>query len=96
MTAPIACGIHAVRVLLLRSPARVRRVLLAGGRDAGRLGEIRALAERGELFGRPRQLVPIEIVECDQAATAEPRDFCRRDRRRQSEADRVGANWLPK
>ncbi len=46
MAAPLACGIHAVRVLLLRSPARVRRVLLAGGRDAGRLGEIRALAER--------------------------------------------------
>jgi len=46
MAAPVACGIHAVRVLLLRSPARVRRVLTAGGRDAGRLGEIRALAER--------------------------------------------------
>jgi len=46
MAAPLACGIHAVRVLLLRSPARVRRVLLAGGRDAGRLGEIRSLAER--------------------------------------------------
>jgi len=46
MAVPVACGIHAVRVLLMRSPARVRRVLLAGGRDAGRLGEIRALAGR--------------------------------------------------
>jgi 23S rRNA (guanosine2251-2'-O)-methyltransferase len=46
MTASVACGIHAVRVLLLRNPARVRRVLLAAGRDGGRLGEIRALAER--------------------------------------------------
>jgi 23S rRNA (guanosine2251-2'-O)-methyltransferase len=46
MAAPVACGIHAVRVLLSRSPARVRRVLLAGGRDAGRLAELRVLAER--------------------------------------------------
>jgi len=35
-----------VRVLLERSPGRVRRVLLAGGRDARRLDELRALAAR--------------------------------------------------
>jgi 23S rRNA (guanosine2251-2'-O)-methyltransferase len=46
MAGPIAYGIHAVRVLLDRHPQRVRRVLLAGGRDAGRLAEIRALAQR--------------------------------------------------
>ena len=46
MVAPIAYGIHAVRVLLTRYPQRVRRVLLAGGRDAGRLAEIRTLAQR--------------------------------------------------
>jgi 23S rRNA (guanosine2251-2'-O)-methyltransferase len=42
----VAYGIHAVRVLLDRHPQRVRRVLLAGGRDAGRLAEIRTLAQR--------------------------------------------------
>jgi 23S rRNA (guanosine2251-2'-O)-methyltransferase len=35
-----------VRVLLERSPGRVRRVLVLGGRDAGRAAEIRALAGR--------------------------------------------------
>lgn len=45
MTAAVAYGIHAVRVLLARQPQRVRRVLLTGGRDAGRLAEIRALAQ---------------------------------------------------
>ena len=42
----VAYGIHAVRVLIERSPRRVRRVLLASGRDAGRLGELRSLAQR--------------------------------------------------
>jgi 23S rRNA (guanosine2251-2'-O)-methyltransferase len=46
MAAPVAYGIHAVRVLLTRYPQRVRRVLLAGGRDARRLAEIRTLAQR--------------------------------------------------
>jgi len=46
MPAPVACGIHSVRVLLSRHPQRVRRVLLADGREAGRLAEIRALADR--------------------------------------------------
>jgi 23S rRNA (guanosine2251-2'-O)-methyltransferase len=45
MASPVAYGIHAVRVLLTRHPERVRRVLLAGGRDAGRLAEIRTLAQ---------------------------------------------------
>jgi 23S rRNA (guanosine2251-2'-O)-methyltransferase len=46
MAAAVAYGIHAVRVLLTRQPQRVRRVLLAGGRDVGRLAEIRALAQK--------------------------------------------------
>jgi 23S rRNA (guanosine2251-2'-O)-methyltransferase len=46
MPGPVAYGVHAVRVLLTRSPGRVRRVLLSGGRYAGRLAEIRSLAER--------------------------------------------------
>jgi 23S rRNA (guanosine2251-2'-O)-methyltransferase len=46
MASPVAYGVHAVRVALARSPARVRRVLLASGGEAGRLAEIRALAER--------------------------------------------------
>ena len=45
MTSPVAYGLHAVRVLLTRSPARVRRVLVASGRDAGRHAEIRTLAQ---------------------------------------------------
>jgi 23S rRNA (guanosine2251-2'-O)-methyltransferase len=46
MAAHVACGIHSVRVLLSRQPQRVRRVLLAGGREAARLTEIRALAQQ--------------------------------------------------
>jgi 23S rRNA (guanosine2251-2'-O)-methyltransferase len=45
VTSPVAYGLHAVRVLLTRSPARVRRVLVASGRDAGRHAEIRTLAQ---------------------------------------------------
>jgi 23S rRNA (guanosine2251-2'-O)-methyltransferase len=44
--APVAYGIHAVRVMLSRSPQRVRRVLVGPGRDAGRLAELKALAVR--------------------------------------------------
>ena len=46
MADPVTYGLHAVRVLLSRNPGRVRRVLLAGGREAGRVAEIRGLAER--------------------------------------------------
>ncbi len=46
MTSPVAYGIHSVRVLLARHPQRVRRVMIAGGREAGRLAEVRALAQR--------------------------------------------------
>jgi 23S rRNA (guanosine2251-2'-O)-methyltransferase len=46
MAGPVACGIHAVRLLLERSPGRVQRLLLSSGRDAGRLAELRALAGR--------------------------------------------------
>jgi 23S rRNA (guanosine2251-2'-O)-methyltransferase len=45
VTSPVAYGLHTVRVLLTRSPARVRRVLVASGRDAGRHAEIRDLAQ---------------------------------------------------
>jgi 23S rRNA (guanosine2251-2'-O)-methyltransferase len=43
---PVAYGIHAVRILLGRSPQRVKRLLLGAGRDAARLNELRVLAER--------------------------------------------------
>jgi len=46
MPDPVAYGIHSVRVLLTRTPQRVRRVLLASGREATRLGELRELAQR--------------------------------------------------
>jgi len=42
---PVACGIHAVRVLLVKNPRRVRRVLIGTRGEAKRLAEIRALAE---------------------------------------------------
>jgi len=42
----VTYGIHAVRVLLLRSPARVRRLWLSGRRGGPRLAELQALAER--------------------------------------------------
>lgn len=42
----VAYGMHTVRVLLTRSPARVRRVLIVSGRDAARHAEIRQLALR--------------------------------------------------
>ncbi len=46
MVNTVAYGIHAVRVMLARTPQRVRRVHVAAGRDAGRHAEIRALAGR--------------------------------------------------
>jgi 23S rRNA (guanosine2251-2'-O)-methyltransferase len=45
MAASVAYGIHAVRVLLVRHPQRVKRLWLAGGREAGRLAEVRTLAQ---------------------------------------------------
>ena len=46
MSAPVAYGLHSVRMLIERHPERVRRVLLVGGRDAGRVAELRALASK--------------------------------------------------
>jgi 23S rRNA (guanosine2251-2'-O)-methyltransferase len=43
---PVTYGIHAVRVLLMRSPRRLKRLLLRARRDDRRLGELRTLAER--------------------------------------------------
>jgi 23S rRNA (guanosine2251-2'-O)-methyltransferase len=49
MSDSLAYGIHAVRVLLLRNPARVRRLRVSAGRDDRRLGELRALATRAHI-----------------------------------------------
>jgi 23S rRNA (guanosine2251-2'-O)-methyltransferase len=49
MTQAVAYGMHAVRVLLERSPQRVRRILLAQGKEAGRHAEIRALAQQASV-----------------------------------------------
>ena len=66
MTAPVAYGIHSVRVLLLRHPQRVRRVMVAGGREAGRLAEVRALAQRAGV-----QLSTVEEAQLDKLAAGE-------------------------
>jgi 23S rRNA (guanosine2251-2'-O)-methyltransferase len=39
-------GFHAVRLLLQRSPGRVKQLYLAAGRPGGRAGELAALAQR--------------------------------------------------
>lgn len=49
MTQAVAYGMHAVRVLLERSPQRVRRILLAQGKEAGRHAELRALAQQASV-----------------------------------------------
>ena len=46
MSQSVAFGIHAVRVMLSCSPRRVRRVLVMSGREAGRLAELKDLAQR--------------------------------------------------
>ena len=66
MVSPVAYGIHAVRVLLSRQPGRVRRVLLAGGRDAGRLAEVRALAQQAGV-----QVASVELAQLDRLAEGE-------------------------
>jgi 23S rRNA (guanosine2251-2'-O)-methyltransferase len=63
MSQSVAYGIHSIRVLLTRSPQRVRRVLLASGRDAGRLGELRELAQRASV-----QVVPADDGTLDRLA----------------------------
>ena len=48
--ANLAYGIHSVRVLLQRSPQRVRQVWLASSRDAAaRLQELRSLAQQAQI-----------------------------------------------
>jgi 23S rRNA (guanosine2251-2'-O)-methyltransferase len=66
MASPVAYGIHAVRVLLSRQPGRVRRVLVAGGRDAGRLAEVRALAQQAGV-----QVASVEPAQLDRLAEGE-------------------------
>jgi len=63
MSKPVAYGIHAVRVLLMRTPQRVQRVLLAQGRDAARLAELRTLAQRAAVA-----VVAAEAAELDALA----------------------------
>jgi 23S rRNA (guanosine2251-2'-O)-methyltransferase len=46
MSSTVAYGIHAVRVMLARTPERVRRVHMATARDSGRHAELKALAQR--------------------------------------------------
>jgi len=60
MTQAVAYGMHAVRVLLERSPQRVRRILLAQGKEAGRHAEIRALAQQAS----------VEVSNADEALLA--------------------------
>jgi len=63
MTHSVAYGIHSVRVMLARTPDRIRRLLLAPGRDDQRLGEIRALAQRAGV-----QVAPADAALLDKLA----------------------------
>lgn len=58
MPGTVAYGIHAVRVMLARTPERVRRVYVAAARDSGRHAELRALAQRAR----------VQVIESDAAA----------------------------
>jgi 23S rRNA (guanosine2251-2'-O)-methyltransferase len=60
MNRAVTYGIHPVRVLLSRNPQRVRRLLLAAGREDRRLAELRALAERAR--------VPVVVAGGDELA----------------------------
>ena len=52
MSGSLAYGLHAVRALLERQPARVRQLWLQAGRDDARLAQVRSLAEeRGVRVG---------------------------------------------
>lgn len=65
--ANVAYGIHSVRVLLQRSPQRVRQLWLSSSRDsASRLQELRALAEQAEIT-----VVDAEDSQLDQLADGE-------------------------
>ena len=46
MSTNVSYGVHAVRVLLTRSPDRVRKLWLQGGKEGERLAELRELATR--------------------------------------------------
>ena len=66
MSAPVAYGLHTVRMLLERHPERVRRVLLLGGRDAGRVAELRAAATRAGV-----QVATADAAQLDRLAEGE-------------------------
>ena len=60
MSTATTYGIHSVRVMLTRSPQRIRRLLLASAREDARLGEIRALAQRAGV-----QVAPADVATLD-------------------------------
>ncbi len=65
--ANLAYGIHSVRVLLQRSPQRVRQVWLSSSRDAAaRLQELRSLAQQAQIT-----LVDADDAQLDQLADGE-------------------------
>ena len=66
MSAPVAYGLHTVRMLVERHPERVRRVLLLGGRDAGRVAELRAAATRAGV-----QVATADAAQLDRLAEGE-------------------------
>ncbi len=63
MSTATTYGIHSVRVMLTRSPQRIRRLLLASAREDARLGEIRALAQRAGV-----QVAPADVATLDKLA----------------------------
>ena len=65
--ASLAYGIHPVRVLLQRSPQRVRQVWLSSSRDAAaRLQELRSLAQQAQIA-----VVDADDTQLDQLADGE-------------------------
>jgi 23S rRNA (guanosine2251-2'-O)-methyltransferase len=67
VAADVAYGIHAVRVLLQRSPQRVRQLWLSNARDAAaRLQELRALAAAADIAS-----VEVEPAQLDRLADGE-------------------------
>ena len=63
MSTATTYGIHSVRVMLTRSPQRIRRLLLASAREDARLAEIRALAQRAGV-----QVAPADVATLDKLA----------------------------
>jgi len=60
MTGAVTYGIHPVRLLLERSPQRVRRLWLASSKTHGRIDELRELARRHEIEVLPADDATLE------------------------------------